>query len=73
MFKEKAAPELSNGLRDDADVGSPSRSDDTRVDDVAFRRATRKLDFFLLPAVTMIYFLNFLDRWAPLRIVRVLS
>jgi hypothetical protein len=32
------------------------------IDKVVFRRALMKLDLFLLPAVTFIYFLNFLDR-----------
>jgi hypothetical protein len=31
-------------------------------DPKALRRALFKIDAFLLPAVTMIYFLNFLDR-----------
>lgn len=34
----------------------------TDVDKAVFRSALRKLDLFLLPAVTFIYFLNFLDR-----------
>jgi hypothetical protein len=32
------------------------------IDGAVFRRALLKLDLFLLPAVTFIYFLNFLDR-----------
>lgn len=31
-------------------------------DPKALRRALRKLDMFFLPAVTLIYFLSFLDR-----------
>lgn len=32
------------------------------LDGKAYKRALRKLDLFLLPTVTFIYFLNFLDR-----------
>ena len=34
----------------------------TNLDSKAYKRALRKLDLFLLPTVTFIYFLNFLDR-----------
>ncbi|KAL7422803.1 hypothetical protein Q5752_002099 [Cryptotrichosporon argae] len=40
---------------------SPARALD-RADERALRPALRKLDMFFLPAVTAIYFLNFLDR-----------
>ena len=33
----------------------------TGTDVKAYKRALRKLDLFLLPTVTFIYFLNFLD------------
>lgn len=48
-------------------------SSETRVaapnDEPAFRRALFKLDFIFLPAVTFIYFLNFLDVRLPFRSV----
>lgn len=47
---------------DDGVVNSTNGLSNREVDQAVFRRALLKLDLFLLPAVTFIYFLNFLDR-----------
>lgn len=47
---------------DDGVVNGTNGLSNREVDQAVFRRALLKLDLFLLPAVTFIYFLNFLDR-----------
>ncbi len=53
-------PKDHKGVNDDGTVSPGGFGND--IDKVVFRRALLKLDMFLLPAVTFIYFLNFLDR-----------
>jgi hypothetical protein len=56
--------DLKKSLNEDGVVspGDHGGLSHNTVDKAVFRRALMKLDLFLLPAVTFIYFLNFLDR-----------
>ncbi|BEJ10795.1 hypothetical protein CspHIS471_0102170 [Cutaneotrichosporon sp. HIS471] len=47
--------------QDPADAEVDAR-EEVKVDEVAFKRALFKLDVIFLPVLTLIYFLNFLDR-----------
>jgi hypothetical protein len=60
--KQNYSADVVHAERSDSSKGAGVREELPEPDKEAFRKAMFKLDCCFLPAVTMIYFLSFLDR-----------